>query len=440
MTSQSQTMPPQTTAAVEQDQGNDNEHGSEPHEDHDDDGGAVSDDGSSEASEASSSSSSSSIPSPQFRRFADLPPELRHHIWRFAAPPSPGINFFNVHCFPYDHAGCNRSTSPPWAYLDLRRLDVEHDDAAVARYDPSSWQGRAAVRAACHEARVVCAVPASRAATVTLTRPRRGLFVRARDGQLRKTRLHIQEGESSLTEPVVRRAVQVHVDDILSLSVENCSFNMPHEERPSFSFSDDEDADEDEYEDGDTAARDAVDGWAYDPQLMPKLPQAIPAGRLCANLARCSTTPLRITTDALFGLLYGHIPGFLDLTPEPDDLWPGRLLLMFDSITQAAPADYDRDRDPTDPTTTTTTTTGRAPNLQPGEAEEKEEVGEVVHDRFGDRYIRLPWHAEGDDFRPPAGFPVMHRLAKVWPESNCVRVRYLWSGLALSSKRPARSA
>ncbi|KAI1128955.1 hypothetical protein F5Y10DRAFT_291484 [Nemania abortiva] len=358
-----------------------------------------------------------------FPLFTSLPPELRHEIWRLAVP-SPGINFFNVHCFPRDHIGCNRSTSPPWAYLDLRRLAIDDPDVAVSRYDPSAWQARAAVRQSCREARLICALPAHKAADITLTRPRRGLFVRAGDGQLRKTPLRIRdpgggEGEegkrsesepSSSTEPIVRRVVQVHVDDILCLSVENCSFNLPYEETPSFPIDDDDDNDDDGNGDGLAAAPgDADEGWAYDPQLTPALPPSIPADRLCASMARCSMAPLRITTDALFGLLYGHIPGYLEL--RPGELWPGRLLLMFDAVTQDVGG-----RDLAELTATP----------------------EVVWDRFGDCYVRLPWRT--GDFNPPDGFPIMYRLTKVWPETCDIRARYLTSAILRSPKRPAGSS
>ncbi|KAI0429450.1 hypothetical protein F5Y09DRAFT_331822 [Xylaria sp. FL1042] len=343
----------------------------------------------------------------QFSRFGDLPPELRHQIWRFAVP-SPGINFFNVHCFPNDHEGCNRSTSPPWAYLDLRRLDIEDDDDDVFCYDPSSWQARCAVRQSCREARLICTIPDAQAATITLTRPKRGLFVRAGDGQLRKTPLHVQDDNvgESLTEPVVRRTVQVHVNDILVLSVENCSFNLPHEEAPFFP-SDDDDVDG-------LATGDADEGWAYDPQLTPELPRVIPASRLCAGMARCSPAPLRSIADALLGLLYSHIPEYFQLHPR--ERWSGPLLfghflLMFDSLTQAV-----GDR----------------------ELEELTSSPEAVWDRFGDCYVRLPWRT--GDFNPPQGFPITYRITKVWPETNDMRVRYLRSALLHSPKRPARSS
>ncbi|KAI1200636.1 hypothetical protein F5X97DRAFT_340145 [Nemania serpens] len=392
---------PSSSSANDDDNDNDNDNGDNNDDDDDDD------------------------EAPQFPRFVDLPPELRHQIWR-AAIPSPGINFFNVHCFPNDHVACSRSASPPWSYLDLRRLSIDHPDAAVARYDPSSWQARSAARQSCREARHICAVPGHKAANVTLTRPRRGLFVRAADGQLRTTPLRVvqvrdRDGNSNGNgngnggssppdpEPVVRRIVQVHVDDILCLSVENCSFNLPFEDAPSsfpprdYHHDHDHGRDDDDGDDDDNE-----EGWAYDPQLTPALPRSIPADRLCANLALWGTVSLRFAADALFGLLYAHVPGYLEL--PPGELWPGRLLLMFDALVHRAG----------------------------GEGNEDEDENEVVWDRFGDRYVRLPWQTEG--FHPPDGFPLMSRLIKVAPETSDIRHRYLASARLRSPKRPAGSS
>ncbi|KAI1813218.1 hypothetical protein GGS20DRAFT_577756 [Poronia punctata] len=375
---------------------------------------------------SSTAESVSSVPSRDFPRFKDLPPELRHLIWRYAVP-SPGINFFNVHSFPNDHDGCNRSTSPPWAYLDLRRLDIEDDDDVVFGYDPSTWQARNAIRQTCREARFVCAIPESKSATITLTRPKRGLFVRAGDGRLRTTPLRPpnqqprrpapdsdpnqlppeQEAPPPPTEPVVHRMVDVHIDEILSLSVENCSFNLPHEEASS-AF------DADDVEDLVTGDNDS--GWAFDPQVTPEIPETIPMDRLCANLARCNTATLRLTTEVLFGIVYGHLPGYLDI--RPGELWPGRLLLMFDE-------------------------NACQNHVYKGMSEESEpEPGpgpgpEVVFDRFNDTYVRLPWRTRG--FSPPDGFPVMHRLTKIEPEHSDIRQRYLMSSILSSPKRPART-
>ncbi len=258
-----------------------------------------------------------------FPRFAELPPELRAQIWWEAAVPGPGINFFNVHAFPGDHAGANRSSSPLWLYLDLRRLDVGDADADVAAYDPSVWRARAAVRQACREARDACAPPDGGGGgggriAVTLTRPRRGLLVRAADGLLRQltpeTAEEAAEAEAEAAviaggggsrsgtvdvdvdinisdpprvlcrEPMVTRTVYVHADDVFCLSVENCSFNMPFEETSSPPAA--------TFRPGSAGklARvpwrgDFETGWSYDPQLTP-LPAGIPRGRYCVNLAR----------------------------------------------------------------------------------------------------------------------------------------------------------
>ncbi|KAI1299564.1 hypothetical protein F5Y03DRAFT_248329 [Xylaria venustula] len=366
-------------------------------------------DSTSVTSVTSDATPTTSEPMAQFPRFKDLPPELRHQIWRFAVP-SPGINFFNVHCFPNDHEGCNRSTSPPWVYLDLRRLDIQDDDDEdVFFYDPSAFQARYAVRSSCREARLICAIPDSKAASITLTRPRRGLFVRAGDGQLwTDTPGHeIQDEDEEAgketaerpIEPVVHRTIQVHIDDIQVLSVENCSFNLPAEENP-MPFDDINDLDS--------------EGWAYDPQLTPDLPHSIPADRLCAGMARCSPAQFRSIADALFGLLYGHLPDYF--IPHPGGVkWSGQLNLahfplMFDARTQ---------------------------EIGGRELEELTPSTEVVWDRFGDCYVRLPlsWRT---DYTPPQHLPVTYAITKVWPESNDMRDRYLRSALLHSTKRPVR--
>lgn len=401
--------------------------------------------------------STDSSSEPQFHRFSSLPPELRHHIWRLAIP-SPGINFFNVHCFPFDHIGCNRSTSPCWAYLDLRRLDIEDEDDEVALYDPSSWQARYAVRQSCHEARVICAIPAEDAATITLTRPRRGLYVRAGDGQLRReTPSHIPRNyekddddddddvdtnnpvnpannnenqnhnsnsdNKHFVEPVVRRFIEVHKNDILNLSVENCSFNLPHEEHASSSSNDDDDDDDDDDIDvlSSTPANFSFDenmGWAYDPQLTPSLPSSIPPDRLCVNLARNGTTfPIRLS-EPLFDILYGHILDYSDL-PAGAEGWPDRLLVMVDALPAQAIDEYD-------------------------DLTELNATPEIVRDRFGDRYVRLlrdlpimlpPIHWPEEN----RGVAVLSHLTKVAPESNNLRHRYLQSACLRSPKRPAHS-
>ncbi|GAW23458.1 hypothetical protein ANO14919_130170 [Xylariales sp. No.14919] len=362
-------------------------------------------------SSSSTSREDSSDTEPGFPRFRHLPPELRHQIWRFAVP-SPGINFFNVHAFPMDHEGCCRSTSPPWLYLDLRRLDIEDEDDEVFRYDPSTWQARNAVRQSCREAWLICTIPASKAATITLTRPKRGLFVRAGDGQLRKTPRSIESEDVGIffVEPVVRRTVQVHVDEMLCLSVENCSFNLLHEEALAF-FDDDDD--DDDGVDGLNAADDFDDGWSYDPQLTPELPRAIPASRLCASMARGSPSTLGTSADALRGMLYSHFPEY---NAGFNEIWLirihlGRILLMYDAYNQAL-----------------------------GERDLKELTPdpEVAWDRFGDCYVRLPW--KNGRLEHIEGFHTISRLTKIWPETNNIRERYLRSAVLRSPKRLASSS
>ncbi|KAI0394169.1 hypothetical protein F5Y17DRAFT_272607 [Xylariaceae sp. FL0594] len=375
--------------------------------------------------EPSSSTTPSESPSPSFPLFSSLPPELRHQIWRFAVP-SPGINFFNLHCFPNDHDWCDRSNSPPWTYLDLRRLDIEHDDEEVARYDPSTWQARNAVRQACHEARVVCAIPAAQAATITLTRPKRGLFVRASDGQLRLNTPYFvepsqedsqhqnQSGSNStlypwrprpshpvisgdrLTEPVLRRTIQVHVQEMLVLSVENCSFNMPFEEN---AMTDPDAAAADDDDDGDP-------GWSYDPELTPKLPLSIFPAQICINMVRCSVSQFRKLSEPIIGLMYGHIPEDLYLN-EDGDLTES-LNIMCDDMA-----------------------------LDPGDRDlgELTPLPMVFRDRFGDCYVRLQWDPRPEWLDDSCE---LYRLMKVWPETNDVRKRYIRSAILSSPKRPAR--
>ncbi|KAI0855773.1 hypothetical protein F4860DRAFT_448100 [Xylaria cubensis] len=352
--------------------------------------------------DTSSQSSTSSTASPQFTLFTSLPPELRHQIWRLAVP-SPGINFFNVHCFPNDHCNCNKSTSPPWAYLDLRRLSIDDSDADVSHYDPSAWQARQAVRQSCREARDIATIPASKSATITLTRPRRGLYVRAGDGQLRGltpprpiTRADGITKFAPITrpnvEPVVHRTIQVHVDDILCLSVANCSFNLPLEE----SLSQDT-------------------GWAYDPQLTPQLPEQIPANRVFAGMTRRDAFFCNSHRAPVHSLLYSHVPEYQE-EPFPDVSWTGPLRLMFDDeATQAVGNNNRRDREELTPTPT---------------------PEDVVWDRFGDCYVRSPERASQPRDMPSL---ITYYLTKVRPETNDIRDRYLRSALLHSPKRPAAS-
>ncbi|KAI0892029.1 hypothetical protein F4806DRAFT_480788 [Annulohypoxylon nitens] len=335
---------------------------------------------------ASSPSSSPSPPPPEplFTKFPNLPPEIRHQIWR-AALPIPGINFFNIHSFPNDHDGANRSTSPAWLYLDLRRLSIKDSDDEVSRYDPSAWQARETLRRVCREARDICTLPESEAATITLTRPKRGLFVTAGDGQIASLTAYTQqEALTRETELQERRKVTVRADDVLCLSVENCSFNMPLAELMSLD------------EIGNSADGIGMDfGWVYDPQMTPSLPSAIPKSRICFSMIRRDRSALAECNESLRSLYTYGDSSFTG--PISDSI----SLLMLDAYKQ---------------------------EIGNRRVEELTPRDEVLWDRFGDRYIGLPWHSDE--------LPAEYRLVKVCPENNNIRERYLRSAILRSVKRP----
>ncbi|KAI1762675.1 hypothetical protein GGR53DRAFT_500747 [Hypoxylon sp. FL1150] len=346
------------------------------------------------------------IPEPIFAKFTELPPELRHKVWR-AALPTPGINFFNVHCIPNDHPGTNRSTSPSWLYLDLRRQSIDHDDDDVEEYDPSTWYIRSALSAVCREARTICSNPAE-TAIITLTRPKRGLFVRAGDGQLRSL-VPTYEVEGATPEPLVRRRVRVHRDDVLCLSVENCSFNLPFEELPAgegggnvsvpyedrYNFGIDIDVDSD--------ADEEDLGWAYDPQLVPGIPYSIPERRRCLNMARSERTFLYSLAEVG--------PQIMD--PDPLDV-NNVDMVMFDA--------YSRQLDD---------------RLIKALERLGDGMGDICWDRFWDPYVQLPYFDDNDYITPTQAI-----LAKVWPDMNdpFIRKKYLQSASIQSSKRPVSSS
>ncbi|RYP58260.1 hypothetical protein DL770_010467 [Monosporascus sp. CRB-9-2] len=363
-----------------------------------------------------------------FPYFASLPPELRAQIWR-AAIPTPGINFFNVHSFPGDHAGVNRSDSPPWLYLDMRRLAIEDSDEEVSEYDPSAWQARNVIRRTCREARDVCAIPPDKRATVVLTRPRRGLFIRAGDEQLRRlTPMVATEGDGGYSSsrvdavvirhmPKASRVVHVHADDILSLSLENCSFNLPYEE--TFTASAETSGSDYDYE----------SGWAYDPQLTP-LPVGVARNRYCINVARGGREVMHAIAQVVPGMLAGaaveaevevrptetksesgSAPALKSRNPLPSGGLPAHykrrqgVLVMIDAHAQEIG----------DPILAGLTS-----------------AQEVHRDRFGDAYVPLPF-ANGPIWGVDC-FP--YQLTRVWPDVTETRVQYLRSAQLRSAKRP----
>lgn len=386
-------------------------------------------------SDASSNSGSSSISTrdtaPAFPKFSFLPPELRAQIWR-AAIPTPGVNFFNAHSFPGDHAFANRSDSPPWLYLDMRRLDVEDTDSDVAAYDPSAWQARCAVRQVCCEARDACAIPNEKRASVTLTRPRRGLFIRAGDTKLRRLTPPLRNSPRStdtnvgrnvplaageVEEPKVTRTIQVHADDILCLSIENCSFNMPfeesHQEQPMEIGASEATLMSDE-------ELEYVMGWSYDPQLTP-LPVGVSRNQYCIELARGDSQALHVVSQVVPGMLGevvdeddtfnddGYTAGGTDATNALDHGPKGRQiptrkgeLIMISALPQ---------------------------EIGSRSLVELTPSPEIYQDRFGDAYVPLPFTGPTNASGCPS-----YRLTKVWPEKNDARLRYVQSAQLKSPK------
>ncbi|KAK7753289.1 hypothetical protein SLS62_004808 [Diatrype stigma] len=474
--------------------------GEHPH--HDDVNYVDADDASDDDDNRSSDSGSESDESEQpalFPQFASLPPELRAQIWRAAVDTTaaggsaPGINFFNVHAFPGDHAGANRSTSPPWLYLDVRRLAIEHSDAEAARYDPSVWQARAAVAATCREARDAArqAVPEDKRILVTLTRPRRGLFVRAGDGQLRRrvppVAGHGDDGDSGngfiYREPKVTRKIIVHADEILCLSLENCSFNLPCEENsdsePPSPWLAPAPAPDNRLmtlaAEGATAAHlESETGWTYDPQLTPFPSSAggriLPSHQYCLSLARDDA-------DAL-SVVEGIVPGMLEEVREDCHC---RTCSRHDGEDASGHESQAEDGDDNEPTSATTTGSGSSPSPSsppppPSDRSSRrprdnwlimvdarvENLGSrslsellaetraglagmrakcwhppppmVYRDRFDDAYVLVPYTglSGNERFWP-------YYLTKVAPERTDVRVRYLQSAQLRSPKRPVAS-
>ncbi|RYP46331.1 hypothetical protein DL768_007437 [Monosporascus sp. mg162] len=363
-----------------------------------------------------------------FPYFASLPPELRAQIWR-AAIPTPGINFFNVHSFPGDHAGVNRSDSPPWLYLDMRRLTIEDSDEEVSQYDPSAWQARNAIRRTCREARDVCAIPPDKRATVVLTRPRRGLFIRAGDEQLRRlTPMVATEGDRGYSSshadavvirrmPKASRVIHVHADDILSLSLENCSFNLPYEE--TFTASAETGGSDDDYE----------SGWAYDPQLTP-LPVGVARNRYCINVARGGREVMHAIAQVIPGMLAGAAAeAEVEVQPAETKYESGSAPAPKSQSplpSGGVPAHYERREG------VLVMIDAHAQEIGDSILAGLASAQEVHRDRFGDAYVPLPFASGpiwGEDCFP-------YRLTRVWPDMTETRAQYLRSAQLRSAKRP----
>lgn len=361
-----------------------------------------------------------------FPFFAQFPPEIRHQIY-LAALPNPGINFFNIHTFPNDHPGANRSTSPPSLHIDLRRLDIDDDDETVAQYDPSAWQARDALRRTCREARYICAIPADRLVTLTLTMPKRGLFVRAGDGLLRSMtpledpdifRADDIAGPTAEREPIIRRTIQLDADEMVSLSIENCSFNLPFEESPLLQGSDDEDVDD--------------MGWSFDPEFAGGVPLGLAADKFCLNLARGNFTTLRALREvapALWKAATGHWATDFDNIKDLGGVYrqgkerrsrQAESFLMLDSQTTAIAPERRR---------SALKQRRRRPDRENSTENDSPTTTNVVYwDRWGDAYISRAWD---DD-----AFFTTQQLVKTLPEQTDMRARYLASAILQSPKRP----
>jgi len=357
----------------------------------------------------SDSSSFSTDTSHNFSLFPQLPPEIRLLIWSHALPPpGAGINFFNVHAFPLDHAGCNRSTSPPWLYLDLRRLSISHTDDEVAQYDPSVWQARAILRSTCAEARSAAAIPPNKLAKVVLTRPQRGLYCRAGDDKLRRFTPYTEaQARELVAEPKVTRTIYIHADDVLTLSIENCSFNLPWEDT----------LDEDRMTNTLVGSHEEgphdLGGWGFDPQLTP-LPEGIPARRYCISMIRGARAHFHTLTEAISEAHHLMHGGSL----EDHDIGYGMLDVQTFKLGL-------------DAAVKTVATNSQKSALVEGLGAGLKQQVQLHWDRFGDCYVPQPWTSNG------AGRPWCYRLTKVLPEVDDLRGQYIRSALLQSPKRPA---
>ncbi|KAK8128677.1 hypothetical protein PG984_009785 [Apiospora sp. TS-2023a] len=381
-----------------------------------------------------------------FHKFTQLPPEIRHHIFS-AAIPKPGINFFNLHTFPNDHPGANRSTSPPSLYLDMRRMAIEDDDEDVSEYDPSCWQARHALRQTCREARSVCAIPEDKRIPITLTVPKRGLFVRAGDGLLRsmmpleaprRRNSDDEEPPAELpeTEPVVHRVVDVSADELFVLSVENCSFNLPFEESPALRGEDEDDDDDD----------DSM-GWSFDPEFRPcgvgrrgSRFLGIPASKFCIGLARPPNDSTVTALQEAYMAIWCAVTGWDPIVPMLQSPEAARLLTddsfpameahvaVFDEIFQAQESSLAVFEDSCD-------FVGR-PKAIPHRRTRPFTV--AYRDRWDDRYTEVATHDE--DYFPVESivWPTLtaRTLVKLGPEKSDVRERYMRSAILRSPKRP----
>ncbi|ORY64495.1 uncharacterized protein BCR38DRAFT_435291 [Pseudomassariella vexata] len=352
-----------------------------------------------------------------FPKFTLLPPELRHQIY-LEAIPSPGINFFNVHTWLKDHEGCNKETTPPHLYLDLRRMAIEDDDEAVSRYDPSTWQVRYALRQTCREARRMCAIPSDKVKTLKMTRPKRGLYLKAGDDRLRSETPLVEEDALPDREPRVSREIQFHADEIVSLSIQNCSLNLPFEHSPVIRRERKADF---------PALTESDMGEAYVPLFNdPSSCLGIAEDKFCLSLTRDDHGP------ALSWAISEILPSFLESVCGVAGVGPGRISEEEEwLLTDKAWVMLDAETAVTSRADAAAWTAAN-PGIKWDEDEEfepadtgyfwQERVGEVkCWDRWGDCYAAAQSYSQG--------FFVDQQLLKVRPEKTDIRKRYTRSGL-----------
>ncbi|KAK8042885.1 hypothetical protein PG994_013368 [Apiospora phragmitis] len=342
--------------------------------------------------------------------------------------------------------GANRSTSPPSLYLDLRRMDIYDNDEDVAEYDPSCWQARHSLRQTCREARSVCAIPEDKRIPLTLTVPKRGLFVRAGDGLLRSMMpLEVprrgSDGEEAAaaalpaTERVVHRVVDVSADELFVLSVENCSFNLPFEESPALRGED-----EDSNNDNDM-------GWSFDPEFRPcgvgrrgSRYLGIPASKFCIGLARPPNDGTVTALQEAYMAIWCAVTGWDPVVPMLQSPEAARLLTddssfppmeahvtVFDEIFQAQESSLAVFEDTCD-------FVGRPKPMH----RRLRPTTVAYRDRWDDCYTEVATH--DDDYFPISSiiWPTLtaRTLVKLGPEKSDVRERYIGRLSFSLPKRP----
>jgi hypothetical protein len=253
-------------------------------------------------------------------------------------------------------------------------------------------------------------------------------------------------GENELAAPPpedwVYRQIEVHAEDeMICLSVENCSFNLPAEEANNGnggqSHLSPSDNDLDEF------------GWSYDPQFYrPAETLGIRPGRYCLNLARSDSVSTRIlTTEVAWDLLEAVTGSRLGRTIGQNEFFSASLASEIlsrrenDQILEQQEPWLMLDADTTilDGGRLVQYTSASHCSLRPGESYVDEDgrafyYGEAFYDRFGDVYIHRRFEGEDGQRR---GYPLYTRrqLVKIRPEKTDMRKQYMESATLRSPKK-----